>query len=91
MPRTGDRKRGDRQAGNGTAGPRAGRTRRERPWWLQEEAVCAACLQGHALRFEVRCSGCDVAVCRSCAVIVRQTGEVLCVVCVAVAGEQDPA
>lgn len=54
-----------------------------RPWWLEEESECGFCLQRHALHLEVRCSYCDRAVCRACAVIVRTSRETWCPECAA--------
>ena len=75
----------------GAGSPRIGRSAAA-PWWLAEEELCPGCLQGYAATSEVRCGGCDEAVCAWCTVRVDEL--LLCSGCAsgeAAAGEPEGA
>lgn len=40
-------------------------------WWLLAEEACGFCLMLHAATTEVRCMGCDQALCTSCLVVLE--------------------
>lgn len=58
------------------------------PWWAGgSPEVCPFCLGLYAYELEVRCTGCDRAVCPHCAVMVRSSWTVFCPECPGAGGD----
>lgn len=58
------------------------------PWWAGgSPEVCSFCLGLYAYELEVRCTGCDRAVCPLCTVAVHSSRAVLCPECPGAGGE----
>ncbi len=56
--------------------------RKPAPYWLVDATEpCALCTHHYVLQMEYRCAACDRGVCEHCAVVIRETGEVLCSDC----------
>ncbi len=60
-------------------------------WWFEGTERCGYCLQVYVCNERYYCTGCDGEVCAECAVLVRQTAEVLCPRCAGDAPEPDAA
>ncbi len=52
------------------------------PYWLSDGSeTCALCTHRYVLQMEYRCTACDRGVCEHCAVVIRETRELLCTDC----------
>ncbi len=51
------------------------------PWWLSGEQTCEHCLELYSREIGYHCTRCDQPVCPLCALVIRETREIVCPHC----------